>query len=178
MEDERRNGNGRRTVDGLNVRLGVVEEGQGRVFGLPIGPEVEDVNGTMQRKTEEGMDYKVDVLYEQERNGGLRVRLTTRDRVWWWRRSFRRRVRSSPRWCLSLPVFSLVLPIYRGVSKPFSSECVPTTRPTFLHPFLPLERLVPESHVTSPAQSDSVIRVDANRFVGPAANVSALQVIG
>ncbi len=81
MEDDRRNGNGRRVIDDLNVRVGDVEDRQGRVFDLLIGPEVEDVDGTMKRKTEEGMDYKVDVLYEQERNGGLRVRLTTRDRV-------------------------------------------------------------------------------------------------
>jgi len=81
MGDERRNGNGRRAIDDLNVRVGDVEDRQGRVFDLLIGPEVEDVDGTMKRKTEEGMDYKVDVLYEQERNGGLRVRLTTRDRV-------------------------------------------------------------------------------------------------
>ena len=81
MEDERRNGNGRRSLDDLTNRVGVVEEGQGRVFDLLTGPEVEDVDGTVKRKTEEGMDHKVDVLYEQERNGGLRVRLTTRDRV-------------------------------------------------------------------------------------------------
>ena len=81
MGDERRNGNGRRAVDDLNVRVGDVEERQSRVFDLLIGPEVEDMDGTMKRNTEEGMDYKVDVLYEQERNGGLRVRLTTRDRV-------------------------------------------------------------------------------------------------
>ena len=81
MEDERRNGNGRRSLDDLTNRVGVVEEGQGRVFDLLTGPEVEDVDGTMKRKTEEGMDYKVDFMYERERNGGLRVRLTTRDRV-------------------------------------------------------------------------------------------------
>ncbi len=81
MEDERRNGNGRRTIDDLNVRVGVVEVAQRRVFDLLTGPEVEDVDGTMTRKTEEGMAHKVDVLYEQEQNGGLRVRLTTRDRV-------------------------------------------------------------------------------------------------
>ena len=81
MEDERRNGNGRRSLDDLTNRVGVVEEGQGRVFDLLTGPEVEDVDGTMKRQTEKGMDHKVDVLYEQERNGGLRVRLTTRDRV-------------------------------------------------------------------------------------------------
>ncbi len=81
MEDERRDGNGRRSLDDLTNRVGVVEEGQGRVFDLLTGPEVEDVDGTVKRKTEEGMDHKVDVLYEQERNGGLRVRLTTRDRV-------------------------------------------------------------------------------------------------
>ena len=80
MEDERRNGNGRRTVDDLNVRVGVVEEGQGRVFDLLIGPEAEDVNGTMKRNTEEGMAYKVDWMYEQERNGGLRARLSRLDR--------------------------------------------------------------------------------------------------
>ena len=80
MEDERRNGNGRRTVDGLNVRLGVVEEGQGRVFDLLTGPEVEDVDGTMKRKTEEGMAHKVDVLYDQAQNGGLRARLSRLDR--------------------------------------------------------------------------------------------------
>ena len=51
------------------------------MFDLLTGPEVEDVDGTMKRKTEEGMAHKVDVLYDQERNGGLRVRLTTRDRV-------------------------------------------------------------------------------------------------
>ncbi len=84
MEDERRNGNGRRQIDDLNTRVGLVEEGQGRVFDLLIGPEVEDVNGTMGRKTEEGMDYKVDVLYEQERNSGLRVRLSGRDRALVW----------------------------------------------------------------------------------------------
>ncbi len=81
MDDERRNSNGRRTVDGLNVRLGVVEEGQGRVFDLLSGPEELQMDGTTKRKTGEGMAYKVDVLYDQERNGGLRVRLTTRDRV-------------------------------------------------------------------------------------------------
>lgn len=81
MEDERRNGNGRRAIDDLNVRVGDVDERQGRVFDLLIGPEVEDVNGTVTRKTEEGMDYKVDWMYEQCRNGGLRVRLTGRDRV-------------------------------------------------------------------------------------------------
>ena len=80
MGDERRNGNGRRTVDDLNVRLGVVEEGQGRVFDLLTGPEVEDVDGTMKRNTEEGMDYKVDWMYEQGRNGGLRARLSRLDR--------------------------------------------------------------------------------------------------
>ena len=79
--DERRNGNGRRTVDELNVRVGVVEERQGRVFDLLIGPEELQMDGTSTRKTEEGMAHKVDVLYDQERNGGLRVRLTTRDRV-------------------------------------------------------------------------------------------------
>ncbi len=84
MDDERRNGNGRRTVDDLNVRIGVVEEQQGRVFDLLIGPEVEDVNGTVKRKTEEGMDYKVDVLYEQSQNGGLRARLITGDRALLW----------------------------------------------------------------------------------------------
>lgn len=81
MVDERRDGNGRRTIDDLNVRVGDVEKGQGRVFDLLIGPEELQMDGTMKRNTEEGMDYKVDVLYEQERNGGLRVRLTTRDRV-------------------------------------------------------------------------------------------------
>jgi len=81
MEDERRNGNGRRVIDDLNVRVGDVEDRQGRVFDLLIGPEVEDVDGTTKRNTEEGMDYKVDFMYERERNGGLRVRLTTRDRV-------------------------------------------------------------------------------------------------
>ena len=74
MEDERRNGNGRRRLDDLEAR-------QGRVFDLLIGPEELQMDGTMKRKTEEGMAHKVDVLYDQERNGGLRVRLTTRDRV-------------------------------------------------------------------------------------------------
>lgn len=81
MEDERRNGNGRRAVDDLNLRVNGIEEGQGRVFDLLIGPEEKQMDGTLKRKTEEGMDYKVDWMYEQERNGGLRVRLTTRDRV-------------------------------------------------------------------------------------------------
>lgn len=80
MGDERRNGNGRRSIDDLNVRVGDVEDRQGRVFDLLIGPEVEDVDGTMRRKTEEGMDYKVDWMYEQERNGGLRARLSRLDR--------------------------------------------------------------------------------------------------
>ncbi len=79
--DERRNGNGRRQVDALTERVGSVEERQGRVFDLLIGPEEPQMDGTTKRKTEEGMAYKVDVLYDQERNGGLRVRLTTRDRV-------------------------------------------------------------------------------------------------
>jgi len=79
--DERRNGNGRRQLDDLTNRVGVVEDGQHRVFDLLIGPEEELTDGTISRKTEEGMDHKVDVLYEQERNGGLRMRLTTRDRV-------------------------------------------------------------------------------------------------
>ena len=79
--DERRNGNGRRVIDALTIRVGVVEDGQGRVFDLLTGPEEELTDGTISRKTEEGMDYKVDVLYEQERNGGLRMRLTIRDRV-------------------------------------------------------------------------------------------------
>ncbi len=81
MEDERRNGNGRRHLDDLTQRVGSVEERQGRVFDLLIGPEQLQMDGTMQRKTVEGMAHKVDVLYEQEQNGGLRVRLTTRDRV-------------------------------------------------------------------------------------------------
>ncbi len=81
MENERRNGNGRRQIDDQNVRLGVVEEGQRRVFDLLIGPEELQMDGTTKRKTEEGMAHKVDVLYDQEQNGGLRVRLTTRDRV-------------------------------------------------------------------------------------------------
>ncbi len=81
MEDERRDGNGRRSLDDLTNRVGSVEERQGRVFDLLIGPEVEDVDGTVKRKTEEGISHKVNELYEQERNGGLRVRLTTRDRV-------------------------------------------------------------------------------------------------
>ncbi len=72
--DERRDGNGRRRLDDL-------EEGQGRVFDLLIGPEEKQMDGTTTRKTKEGMAHKVDVLYDQERNGGLRVRLTTRDRV-------------------------------------------------------------------------------------------------
>ena len=84
MEDERRNGNGRRIVDDLNVRLSVVEEGQGRVFDLLTGPEVEDVDGTIKRKTEKGMAYKVDFMYERERNSGLHVRLTGRDRALVW----------------------------------------------------------------------------------------------
>ena len=79
MGNERRDGNGRRTIDDLNVRLGDVEEGQSRVFDLLSGPEVEDVDGTMKRQTEEGMEHKVDWMYEQERNGGLRVRLGGRD---------------------------------------------------------------------------------------------------
>ena len=79
MEDERRNGNGRRTIDGLNVRVGVVEEGQGRVFDLLTGPEELQMDGTMKRKTEEGMAHKVDVLYDQEQNGGLRAKLGGRD---------------------------------------------------------------------------------------------------
>ena len=63
------------------MRLGVVEEGQGRVFDLLTGPEELQMDGTKKRKKEKGMDYKVNSMYEQERNGGLRVRLTTRDRV-------------------------------------------------------------------------------------------------
>ncbi len=81
MGDERRDGNGRRSLDDLTNRVGSVEERQGRVFDLLIGPEELQMDGTMQRKTVEGMAHKVDVLYEQEQNGGLRVRLTTRDRV-------------------------------------------------------------------------------------------------
>ena len=81
MENDRRNGNGRRHIDDLTSRVGDVEEQQGRVIDLLIGPEVEEVNGTMTRNTEEGMDYKVDWMYEQERNGGLRMRLTGKDRV-------------------------------------------------------------------------------------------------
>ncbi len=80
MADERRNGNGRRHIDDLTSRVGSVEEGQGRVFDLLIGPEVEDVDGTMTRQTEEGMAHKVDVLYDQEQNGGLRARLSRLDR--------------------------------------------------------------------------------------------------
>ena len=80
MEDERRNGNGRRQVDALTVRVGDVENGQSRVFDLLIGPEEKQMDGTMTRKTEEGMDYKVDWMYEQERNGGLRARLSRLDR--------------------------------------------------------------------------------------------------
>ena len=80
MEDERRNGNGRRHIDDLTSRVGSVEEGQGRVFDLLTGPEVKDVDGTMTRKTEEGMAHKVDVLYDQEQNGGLRARLSRLDR--------------------------------------------------------------------------------------------------
>ncbi len=81
MENERRNGNGRRELDDVTNRLGSVEERQGRVFDLLIGPEELQMDGTKKRKTVEGMAHKVDVLYEQEQNGGLRVRLTTRDRV-------------------------------------------------------------------------------------------------
>jgi len=81
MEDERRNGNGRRAIDDLVGRVGNVETRQGRVFDLLIGPEEEEVDGSMKRNTEEGMDYKVGVLYEQSQKGGLRVRLTGRDRV-------------------------------------------------------------------------------------------------
>ncbi len=77
MEDERRNGNGRRRLDNLETR-------QGRVFDLLIGPEVEEVDGTMKRKTEEGMAYKVDVLYDQAQNGGLRAKLVGGDRALLW----------------------------------------------------------------------------------------------
>ncbi len=80
MEDERRNGNGRRHIDDLTLRVGDVEEQQGRVLDLLIGSEVEEVNGTVTRNTENGMVYKVGVLYEQERNGGLRARLSRLDR--------------------------------------------------------------------------------------------------
>ncbi len=73
MEDDRRNGNGRRRLDDL-------EERQGRVFDLLIGPEELQMDGTLKRKTEEGMAYKVDVLYDQEQNGGLRARLSRLDR--------------------------------------------------------------------------------------------------
>jgi len=79
MGDERRDGNGRRSLDDLTNRVGSVEATQGRVVDLLMGPEVEDVDGTMKRKTEEGMDYKVDWMYEQERNGGLRAKLGGRD---------------------------------------------------------------------------------------------------
>jgi len=77
MEDDRRNGNGRRRLDDL-------EATQGRMVDLLIGPEKLQMDGTMQRQTEEGMDYKVDWMYEQERNGGLRVRLAGRDRALVW----------------------------------------------------------------------------------------------
>ena len=80
MENERRNGNGRRHWDELTNRVGNVEATQGRVIDLLMGPEVEDIDGTMTRDTEEGMDYKVDWMYEQERNGGLRARLSRLDR--------------------------------------------------------------------------------------------------
>ena len=80
MGDERRDGNGRRTIDDLNVRVGNVEATQGRVIDLLMGPEVEDVDGTVKRDTEEGMDHKVDVLYDQSQNGGLRARLSRLDR--------------------------------------------------------------------------------------------------
>ena len=79
--DERRNGNGRRQIDEIRNRVGVVEDGQHRVFDLLIGPEEKLTDGTIARKTEDGMDHKVDVLYEQERNGGLRMRLVGGDRV-------------------------------------------------------------------------------------------------
>ena len=80
MEDERRNGNGRRQLDDLTVRVNGLEAGQGRVFDLLTGPEVEGVDGTMERNTEEGMAYKMDVLYDQAQNGGLRARLSRLDR--------------------------------------------------------------------------------------------------
>jgi hypothetical protein len=84
MEDERRDGNGRRRLDDVTERLGSVEERQGRVFDLLIGGEELQMDGTLRRKTEEGMDYKVDVLYEQAQNGGLRARLVGGDRVLLW----------------------------------------------------------------------------------------------
>ena len=80
MEDERRYGNGRRNLDDLTNRVGNVEATQGRVIDLLMGPEVEDVDGTTKRNTEEGMDHKVDVLYDQSQNGGLRARLSRLDR--------------------------------------------------------------------------------------------------
>jgi len=80
MEEERREGNGRRAIDDLTGRVVNVETQQGRVVDLLIGPEEEEVNGTMKRNTEEGMDYKVGVLYEQAQNGGLRARLSRLDR--------------------------------------------------------------------------------------------------
>ncbi len=80
MGDERRNGNGRRNLDDLTNRVGNVEATQGRVVDLLMGPEVEDIDGNTERNTEEGMDHKVDVLYEQSQNGGLRARLSRLDR--------------------------------------------------------------------------------------------------
>ncbi len=81
MVNERRDGNGRRQVDDLPTRLGNVETRQGRVIDLLMGPEELQMDGTMKRKTEEGMNHKVNFMYERERDGGLHVRLTGRDRA-------------------------------------------------------------------------------------------------
>ena len=79
--DERRKRHVHRHVYDLANRVGVGEGGQSRVSDLLIGAGEKLTDGTIARKTEEGMDHKVDVLYEQERNGGLRMKLAGGDRV-------------------------------------------------------------------------------------------------
>jgi ketosteroid isomerase-like protein len=54
------------------------------VFDLLLGEEQLQIDGTLKRKEEEGMAYKMDVVYEQAQNGGLKVRLMRRDRVLLW----------------------------------------------------------------------------------------------
>ena len=48
---------------------------QARFFDFFLGPEEKQLDGTILRATEEGIDYKVNELYQAHTNGGFRIKL-------------------------------------------------------------------------------------------------------
>ncbi len=75
MVDDRRDSVRRQEDQDMAIRIDELEQGQERLFSTLLGPNEQQLDGSLRRRKEQGMEFKVDAMYQAFTNGGVKIRL-------------------------------------------------------------------------------------------------------